>query len=93
MLKQAAKDWEKIKDSIPDIVEAMGPLIKKNGVVIRAQIAAYRATLEVFKKKVTDGNGFKFYSVGWAAALQKIQVYLCVVLCTNPAKTLIVGQA
>jgi hypothetical protein len=75
-LKQASSDWKAIFEMLPNLEENMKPLLKKNGVKIRAQIATYREDLHRFKLEAELGQGFKEYKVGWAAALHTIETHL-----------------
>jgi len=75
VLKQAGKDWVKIRDMIPELEETMRPLIKKNAVIVRRQIAEYKLVLEDFKAEVVAGRTFKQYEVGFAAALHSLEKY------------------
>jgi hypothetical protein len=68
-LKQAAATWNAILELIPGLEDTMKPLLKKNGVKIRAMIATFRATLDHFKVQVDIGSGYKEYAVGFAPAL------------------------
>lgn len=74
VLKQAGKDWVKIRDLIPELEETMKPLLKKNAVIVRRQIAEYKMVLESFRDEVALGQHFKHYEVGFAAALHSVQL-------------------
>lgn len=73
VLKQASKDWQAILGMIPELEDTMKPLIKKNGVKVRAMIATYKLELEEFKRRVNEGEGFKEYRNTWAGGLQTIK--------------------